>query len=105
MSNVAVQINDLTKVFPNGTRALDGVTLNVPEGQLLALVGLSGSGKSTLLRHVNGLLQPTSGQITTLGTDLVSASTSDIRALRRNVGFVFQQFGLVGRISALENVL
>ena len=41
MSNVAVQINDLTKVFPNGTRALDGVTLDVPEGQLLALVGLS----------------------------------------------------------------
>jgi phosphonate transport system ATP-binding protein len=101
----AVRVEGLTKVFPNGTRALNNVSLVVPEGQLLALVGLSGSGKSTLLRHVNGLLQPTSGQVSTLGVDIVNAPNSDVRLLRRNVGFVFQQFGLVGRLSALENVL
>jgi len=101
----AVQIVGVTKVFPNGTRALDDVSLAVPTGQLLALVGLSGSGKSTLLRHLNGLIKPTSGSITTLGVDVVGASRSRLRRVRTDVGFVFQQFGLVGRISAMENVL
>ena len=101
----AVQIVGVTKVFPNGTRALDDVSLAVPTGQLLALFGLSGSGKSTLLRHLNGLIKPTSGSITTLGVDVVGASRSRLRRVRTDVGFVFQQFGLVGRISAMENVL
>ena len=101
----AVDVHNVTKVFPNGTRALHDVSLSVPEGQMIALVGLSGSGKSTLLRHLNGLLLPTSGTVRTLSTDVGRASRRELRELRRDVGFVFQQFGLVGRISAMENVL
>jgi phosphonate transport system ATP-binding protein len=71
----------------------------------LSLIGLSGSGKSTLMRHLNGLHKPTSGSVKVLGTEVSSASNRELRAVRRNVGFVFQQFGLVGRATCLENVL
>lgn len=101
-----VRVQNLTKTFANGTvTALDGVSFEVPRGQLLVLIGLSGSGKSTLLRHLNGLHHPTSGEVEVLGTDVVAAHRRELRALRRRVGFVFQQFGLVGRLSCLENVL
>lgn len=100
-----VRLNGLSKQFPNGPLALDEVTLSVPRGQLLCLIGLSGSGKSTLLRHLNGLHRPTQGEVEVMGLDVVRANRSHLRVLRREVGFVFQQFGLVGRLSCLENVL
>lgn len=100
-----VQVSGLSKKFPNGPLALDHVSLTVPKGQLLSLIGLSGSGKSTLLRHLNGLIPPTTGSVEVLGTDVVAAGRRELRALRRDVGFVFQSFGLVGRLTALENVL
>lgn len=87
------------------TTALGGVDLEVPAGQTLAVLGLSGSGKSTLLRCVNGLVSPTSGSVEVLGCDVVRARGSELRQLRRQVGFIFQQFGLVGRLSVMENVL
>lgn len=100
-----VQVSGLSKKFHNGPLALDHVSLTVPKGQLLSLIGLSGSGKSTLLRHLNGLIPPTTGSVEVLGTDVVAAGRRELRALRRDVGFVFQSFGLVGRLTALENVL
>ena len=101
----AVRIAGVTKVFANGTRAVDGIDLEVPAGQMLVLLGLSGSGKSTLLRVLNGLHTPTDGSVEVLGTDVTAASRRELRALRRRVGFVFQQFNLVGRSTCLENVL
>lgn len=103
--NPLVSLTGVSKRFPNGTLALDDVSLEVPKGQLLSLIGLSGSGKSTLMRHLNGLHKPTSGTVKVLGTEVSSASNRELRAVRRNVGFVFQQFGLVGRATCLENVL
>lgn len=100
-----VQVAELSKKFPNGPLALNQVSLEVPKGQLLSLIGLSGSGKSTLLRHLNGLIQPTAGTVNVLDTNVVAAGRRELRALRREVGFVFQAFGLVGRLTALENVL
>ncbi len=100
-----VSLAGVSKRFPNGTLALDKVSLEIPEGQLLSLIGLSGSGKSTLLRHVNGLLRPTSGVVEVNGTQVSSASNRELRKVRRDIGFVFQQFGLVGRTTCLENVL
>ncbi|CAN5703994.1 phosphonate ABC transporter ATP-binding protein [soil metagenome] len=99
-----VKIRYLTKRFGN-TIALNNLALEVAAGELLVLVGLSGSGKSTLLRHLNGLHHPTVGQVQVLGTDVVGARGRELRALRRQVGFVFPQFNLVGRSSCLENVL
>ena len=104
-ANPLISLTGVSKRFPNGTLALDNVSLEVPKGQLLSLIGLSGSGKSTLMRHLNGLHKPTSGSVKVLGTEVSSASNRDLRAVRRNVGFVFQQFGLVGRATCLENVL
>lgn len=105
-TSTAVSISQVVKTFDNGrVRALDGVSFDVPEGQLLVIIGLSGSGKSTLLRHLNGLHTPDSGNIEVLGVDVPNASPADLRALRRDVGFVFQQFNIVGRLSCIENVL
>jgi phosphonate transport system ATP-binding protein len=102
----AISLTDLRKEFGGGrVVALDGVSLEIPTGQLLVLVGSSGSGKSTLLRHVNGLHRPTSGSLDVLGTQVADAGRRELRALRRRVGFIFQQFNLVGRLTAMENVL
>ena len=101
-----VRVDDLVKTFDNGrVRALDGVSFRVPEGQLMVIIGLSGSGKSTLLRHLNGLHLPTSGEVQVLGTDVRHAGRKDLRLLRRDIGFVFQQFNVVGRLTCIENVL
>ncbi|CAN1495104.1 COG3638 ABC-type phosphate/phosphonate transport system, ATPase component [Microbacteriaceae bacterium] len=105
MSEPVIKVLDLVKVFETGTKALDSISLSVPKGQMLALIGLSGSGKSTFLRHLNGLARPTSGEIEVLGVNLKTADRKELRSLRTKVGFIFQQFGLVGRITAIENVL
>lgn len=100
-----ISLAGVSKRFPNGTLALDNVDLKIPRGQLLSLIGLSGSGKSTLMRHLNGLHRPTSGIVNVMGVEVSSASNRQLRGVRRNIGFVFQQFGLVGRATCLENVL
>ena len=105
MVNKVIRVKGLTKVFETGTKALDNVSLEVPKGQMLAMIGLSGSGKSTLMRHLNGLTRPTDGDIYVLDTHVNAAGKKELRELRRHVGFIFQQFGLVGRLTAIENVL
>jgi len=100
-----IRLAGVSKRFPNGTLALDNLNLDVQRGELLSLIGLSGSGKSTLLRHLNGLHQPTAGEVFVEGLNVSKAKTSELRELRRNIGFVFQLFGLVGRATCLENVL
>ena len=102
----AVEVTDLVKTFDSGKiRALDGVSFKVPKGQLLVIIGLSGSGKSTLLRHLNGLHLPTEGSASVLDENVSSLSRKELRSLRRDVGFVFQQFNIVGRLTCIENVL
>lgn len=101
-----VEVSDLTKTFDNGrVTALDRVSLTVPEGQMTVIIGLSGSGKSTLLRHLNGMHQPTAGNVKVLGRHVVGMDSRDLRALRKDIGFVFQSFNIVGRLSCIENVL
>lgn len=102
---MAVTVTSLSKRFPNGTLALDNVSLEIPRGQVLALIGLSGSGKSTLLRTLNGLHTPTSGEVSVLGVNVSGSNGKTLRLIRRDIGFVFQQFGLVGRATCMENVL
>ncbi|MFB4275308.1 MULTISPECIES: phosphonate ABC transporter ATP-binding protein [unclassified Nonomuraea] len=99
-----VRTDGLVKAFGEVT-ACAGIDLTVDRGEIVALLGPSGSGKSTLLRHLNGLTRPDSGQVEVLGVDVVTAKGAALRALRRRVGVVFQQFNLVGRLTVMENVL
>src|SRR2546427_1903722 len=100
-----VSIKDLVKTYPSGTRAVDGVSLDVQRGEFVVLIGLSGSGKSTLLRCINRLVEPTSGRIVFDGADVTGASSPDLRRIRRRIGMIFQQFNLVRRTSVLSNTL
>lgn len=87
------------------TIALDEVDLDIHARELCVIFGLSGSGKSTFLRHCNGLQTPSSGSLQVFGIDPATAKRRELRRLRQRVGFVFQHFGLVGRLTALGNVL
>lgn len=100
-----LQVEHLSKVYPNGTRALTDVSFQVKEGEFLAVIGLSGSGKSTLLRCINRLIDPTAGKIIWDGTDITALSSSEMRKTRRQIGMIFQQFNLVKRSSVMTNVL
>lgn len=100
-----LDIRGLIKEFPNGTRALDGVTLRVHTGELTAVLGANGSGKSTLLRCCVRLIDPTSGSVWVSGRDLAQLDGRDLREARRAVAMVFQQANLVRRRSAMANVV
>ena len=100
-----IEVQNLSKIFPDGTRALDDVSLSIQDGEFVAVIGLSGAGKSTFIRCLNRLNDPTSGKILLDGRDIASAQGRELRELRRKVGFIFQQFNLSEQLTALENVL
>src|SRR5207245_1444168 len=100
-----LSIQDLVKVYPGGTRAVDHVSLEIQRGEFVVLIGLSGSGKSSLLRSINRLVEPTSGRIVFDGIDVTQARGADLRRIRRRIGMIFQQFNLVRRSSVLSNTL
>ena len=100
-----LEVQNLTKVYPDGTVALKDVSFTVEPGEFLIIIGLSGSGKSTLLRCINRLIDPTEGRILWDGVDVTAAEGEDLRRVRRQIGMVFQQFNLVKRSSVLTNVL
>jgi phosphonate transport system ATP-binding protein len=105
MAEPILRVEHLTKVFPNGVRALDDVSFSVARGEFLVIIGLSGSGKSTLLRCINRLIEPSSGKIWVDGADVTALDMEGIRKLRRRIAMIFQQFNLVRRMSVLGNVL
>ncbi len=107
-SQVIIDIENLSRVYDVGAEqvtAVNDVTLQVPPGQFIALVGRSGSGKTTLLNLMAGLDKPTSGKILFEGEDLTAMGEKELTEIRRHkVGFVFQAFGLLPLLSAFENV-
>jgi putative ABC transport system ATP-binding protein len=107
LEKVAVRVRGVTKEFGSGgavTRALRGVDLDIPYGELLMLVGPSGCGKTTLVSIVAGTLEPTAGDVAVLGQDLVRMSNGrKVKFRRDNVGFVFQAFNLLPALTAAEN--
>ena len=103
-----VQVADVVKVYHRDAeevRVLNGVSLNVPLGEFVALMGPSGSGKTTLLNLVAGIDRPTSGRVIVNGTDVGGLSEGDLARWRsRNVGFIFQFYNLIPVLRAVENV-
>jgi putative ABC transport system ATP-binding protein len=104
-----VAAQDLTRVYGEGdtaVSALRGVTVDIPMGQLTAVVGPSGSGKSTLMHILAGLDRPTSGSVQIDHTEITTLGDTDLTKLRRrHIGFVFQFFNLLPMLTARENVL
>jgi putative ABC transport system ATP-binding protein len=103
-----IEIEDLKKTYVMGdveVHALQGVSLEIAEGEFVAIMGSSGSGKSTLMGILGGLDRPTSGSYRLGGTDMASLSKDALaRARNDKIGFVFQQFHLLARTTAIENV-
>jgi putative ABC transport system ATP-binding protein len=106
-TGLAIRVRGVTKEFGSGgavTRALRGVDLEVPYGEMLMLVGPSGCGKTTLVSIIAGTLEPTSGAVEVLGHDLVAMTNgAKVRFRRENVGFVFQSYNLLPALTAAEN--
>ena len=102
---VAIRATDLVKSYTLGSRALDGVSLEVSKGEVLVVMGPSGSGKSTLIRTFNGLEPLDAGELDVLGIRLDAAHEErPVREIRRRVGMVFQQFNLFPHLSILDNI-
>jgi putative ABC transport system ATP-binding protein len=108
-NGTVVHASDLTRVYGEGetaVRALQGVSLDIPTGDLTAIMGPSGSGKSTLMHILAGLDKPTAGEVSIAGTPITQLGDSDLTKLRReHIGFVFQFFNLLPMLTAEENVL
>ena len=104
-----LQTHDLKKYYGAGdtqVKALDGVDLNVEQGEFVAIVGTSGSGKSTLLHMLGGLDRPTSGTVTVDGKDIFALKDEALTIFRRRkIGFVFQSYNLVPVLSVWENIV
>lgn len=99
-----LEIRDIRKTYGNKV-AVDGVTLAVKAGETVVLTGPSGCGKSTLLRMINRLIEPDAGEVIVDGVKVTELGHGSLLQLRRRIGFVFQHFNLVGRLTALENVM
>ena len=108
-NGTVVHASDLTRIYGEGetaVRALQGVSLDIPKGDLTAIMGPSGSGKSTLMHILAGLDKPTAGEVAIAGTPITRLGDSDLTKLRReHIGFVFQFFNLLPMLTAEENVL
>lgn len=100
-----LEVRNLRLVYPNGYEALRSVSLDVKSGEIVGIVGRSGAGKSTLLRCINGLERPTSGSILLDGEDVTALSASHLRVLQQQIGFIWQEYNLVERLSVMDNVL
>jgi len=100
-----LKIKNLKKRYKNLPLVIDGVSFEVPKGQVVGLIGPSGAGKSTLIRCINRLINPSDGEIWLNEVCLSSLSKSKMREQRKKIGMIFQEFALVERLSVMENVL
>ena len=99
-----IEFTDVVKTYEQGNNALNGVTMQIEDGEFCFLVGPSGSGKSTIIKMITGELKPTSGTVHVNGYSLERIRKREIPFLRRTVGVVFQDFRLINKMTVAENV-
>lgn len=99
-----IQFVNVSKVFPNGAVGLEHVNLSIEKGEFVTIVGPSGAGKTTLTRFVTGEESPTEGTVLYDNVDIASFSSTELTALRRRIGTVFQDFRLLPNKTAYENI-
>ena len=99
-----IQFTDVSKSYTEGNTALNGVSLQIEDGEFVFLVGPSGSGKSTIMKVITGELKPTSGQVHVNGYSLDRIRKRDIPYMRRTLGVVFQDFRLINKMTVYDNV-
>ena len=100
----ALIVESIKKTYPDGTEALKGVSVKVDKKEFVGLIGLSGSGKSTLLRCINRLVEPDSGKVFLDDVEITSLGKKELKRARRNMGMIFQEFNLVERLTAIQNI-
>ena len=105
MGQALLRIRGLTKAYVPGRPVLHGIDLDIGADGITAIIGPSGTGKSTLLRCINRLVEPSAGSIEMDGVDVARLRGGALRAARRRIGMVFQEYNLVERLSVMENVL
>ena len=100
----AVVVDRVSQIY-GATRALDRLSVTVPAGQFVAVIGRSGAGKATLLRCLSRAMAPSQGEIRVAGVDIVGLGGRALRRYRARVGMIYQQFNLVRRLTVMDNVL
>ena len=100
-----IKFENVDKVYPNGVKGLKNVSLEIEQGEFVAIIGLSGAGKSTLLRTINKMHDVTTGVLTVNEQDVTKLKGKELRIFRRKIGMIFQSFNLINRISVIKNVL
>jgi phosphonate transport system ATP-binding protein len=101
-----LEVRDLTKTYRGSSKpAVDHIGFSMSPGEMISVIGPSGAGKSTLLRCVNRLVEPSGGQVLIEGEEITGVPAGKVRALRRRVGMVFQQYNLVNRLTVFQNVM
>jgi len=100
-----LKVQKLSKTYGASDEALCDIDLEIPSGQVLALIGPSGAGKSTLIRCINRLVEPTSGHVYLSDLEVTGLGRRKLRKARRSMGMIFQEYALIERLTVMENVL
>jgi phosphonate transport system ATP-binding protein len=100
-----IEFKDVSKTYPNGTKGLKHINLQIEQGEFVAIIGLSGAGKSTLIRTINRMIDVTDGHLIVDGTDVMTLNGKSLRKFRRKIGMIFQSFNLITRATVIKNVL